>query len=236
MGDGLYGSNLRDMPMLARDRVRFVGERVAAVAAIDEDTAQTGTRPDRRGVRGDARRLRPRRGDAAGRARHPPRLQRLRRCHGDTGPRSLRRPAAAGDSPANIYTYAFGQTAATSSRGSPRPTCIIENTYYTQRQHQGYLEPQNCAVAIEHDWADQHLGRQQDAARHQDRDSPRRRRCRPEQGAGAPHLHRRRFRRQRRRRSCCRSATTSRRRRAARCAWSTNTWRSCWPATRATPR
>ena len=36
----LYGANLRDMPMLARGVVRFVGERVAAVAAEDEDTAQ----------------------------------------------------------------------------------------------------------------------------------------------------------------------------------------------------
>ena len=40
VGDGLYGRNLKDMPVLARDRVRFIGERVAAVAADDEDTAQ----------------------------------------------------------------------------------------------------------------------------------------------------------------------------------------------------
>ncbi len=41
VGSGLYGSNLKDMPILARERVRFVGERVAAVAAVDEDTAQS---------------------------------------------------------------------------------------------------------------------------------------------------------------------------------------------------
>src|SRR4051812_4124359 len=40
MDAGLYGSTLRDMPVLARGVVRFAGERVAAVAAIDEDTAQ----------------------------------------------------------------------------------------------------------------------------------------------------------------------------------------------------
>src|ERR1044071_947689 len=40
VGEGLFGSNLRDLTVLARDRVRFIGERVAAVAAIDEDTAQ----------------------------------------------------------------------------------------------------------------------------------------------------------------------------------------------------
>ncbi|MGE0059053.1 MAG: xanthine dehydrogenase family protein molybdopterin-binding subunit [Dehalococcoidia bacterium] len=40
-GSGLYGRmSVRDVPPLARDRVRFFGERVAAVAAEDEDTAQ----------------------------------------------------------------------------------------------------------------------------------------------------------------------------------------------------
>src|SRR3990170_4186958 len=37
--DILLGLKLRDVPILARDRVRFVGEKVAAVAAVDEDTA-----------------------------------------------------------------------------------------------------------------------------------------------------------------------------------------------------
>src|SRR5256885_11369183 len=34
-----YGRRLFDVPVLAEDRVRFVGERVAAVAAEDRDTA-----------------------------------------------------------------------------------------------------------------------------------------------------------------------------------------------------
>ena len=36
----LYGRRLRDVPVLAQERVRFIGEPVAAVAAIDEDVAQ----------------------------------------------------------------------------------------------------------------------------------------------------------------------------------------------------
>src|SRR5512146_3117377 len=40
IGEGLYGSNLRDLPPLARGKVRYVGERIAAVAADDEDIAQ----------------------------------------------------------------------------------------------------------------------------------------------------------------------------------------------------
>src|SRR3954451_14118656 len=37
---GLIGRRLRDQPIVAGDRVRFVGERVAAVAAVDLDTAE----------------------------------------------------------------------------------------------------------------------------------------------------------------------------------------------------
>ncbi|MCH7593243.1 MAG: molybdopterin-dependent oxidoreductase [Chloroflexi bacterium] len=36
----LYGRLLRDIPVLAQDRVRFIGERVAAVAAEDPDIAE----------------------------------------------------------------------------------------------------------------------------------------------------------------------------------------------------
>ena len=36
----LVGSSLKDMPVLAQDRVRYVGEDVAAVAAIDADAAE----------------------------------------------------------------------------------------------------------------------------------------------------------------------------------------------------
>ena len=36
----LTGRTLADLPILARDRVRFVGDKVAAVGAIDKDTAE----------------------------------------------------------------------------------------------------------------------------------------------------------------------------------------------------
>jgi CO/xanthine dehydrogenase Mo-binding subunit len=38
--DILLGLKLRDLPILAREEVRFVGEKVAAVAAVDEETAR----------------------------------------------------------------------------------------------------------------------------------------------------------------------------------------------------
>ncbi len=37
----LYGKVYRDATVLAQERVRFIGEPVAAVAAVDEETAQT---------------------------------------------------------------------------------------------------------------------------------------------------------------------------------------------------
>src|ERR687883_581058 len=37
---GLFGSRMKDTPILAQDTVRYVGEPVAAVAAEDEDTAE----------------------------------------------------------------------------------------------------------------------------------------------------------------------------------------------------
>lgn len=38
--DCRVGRSMRDMPVLARERVRFVGEKVAAVAAEDQETAE----------------------------------------------------------------------------------------------------------------------------------------------------------------------------------------------------
>ncbi|HZD40018.1 MAG TPA: xanthine dehydrogenase family protein molybdopterin-binding subunit, partial [Terriglobales bacterium] len=38
--DILLGLKLRDLPLLAREQVRFVGEKIAAVAAVDEETAR----------------------------------------------------------------------------------------------------------------------------------------------------------------------------------------------------
>ena len=37
---GLIGKGLRDMPLLARDRVRYVGEKVAVIAADSREAAE----------------------------------------------------------------------------------------------------------------------------------------------------------------------------------------------------
>jgi CO/xanthine dehydrogenase Mo-binding subunit len=40
----IHGESIRDKPFLAQDKVRYIGEPVAAVAAVDEDTAQAAAR------------------------------------------------------------------------------------------------------------------------------------------------------------------------------------------------
>ncbi|HTM08942.1 MAG TPA: molybdopterin cofactor-binding domain-containing protein [Verrucomicrobiae bacterium] len=40
----IHGESIRDKPFLAQDKVRYIGEPVAAVAAVDEDTAEAAVR------------------------------------------------------------------------------------------------------------------------------------------------------------------------------------------------
>src|ERR1043165_440737 len=40
----IHGGSIRDKPFLAQDKVRYIGEPVAAVAAVDEDTAEAAVR------------------------------------------------------------------------------------------------------------------------------------------------------------------------------------------------
>src|SRR3954451_13391718 len=40
----IHGESIRDKPFLAQDKVRYIGEPIAAVAAVDEDTAEAAVR------------------------------------------------------------------------------------------------------------------------------------------------------------------------------------------------
>ncbi len=149
VGDGLYGSNLKDMPILAHDRVRFVGERVAAVAAIDEDTAQAALDlieveyEELPAVFDLEEAMQP-----GAPVIHPD----FNTYEGVTatpgpGPFGGLLPLK---TPSNVYT-SRSDDRGDLEKGFAEADLVIENTYYTQRQHQGYLEPQNCAVAIDPD-------------------------------------------------------------------------------------
>ena len=86
------------MPLLARDRVRFIGEKVAVVAAVDPDVAEEALALDRRGVRGSAGHHRPRRGARERRARRAREPRGVRRRAGRAAPpeRPVRAPLQAG--------------------------------------------------------------------------------------------------------------------------------------------
>jgi CO/xanthine dehydrogenase Mo-binding subunit len=131
-----YGRRLFDVPVLADERVRFVGERVAAVAAEDRDAAEEAlglidveyeelpaVLDLLQAVREDAPIL------------HP-------EVNGYLG---LPRPL---ENPSNVFvrdTWSKGSI----DRGFAEADLIVENTFSVPRQHQAYLEPHSCMVWID---------------------------------------------------------------------------------------
>ena len=124
-----WGRAIKDVPVLASDRVRFFGERVAAVAADDEDIAQQALDlieveyeelPAVFDVDRSDRRRRP---------RPAPRLRHVTPARGRS------------DKPTNAYSSAVNERGDVEA-GFADADIVVENTYTTQRVHQAYLEPQ----------------------------------------------------------------------------------------------
>jgi CO/xanthine dehydrogenase Mo-binding subunit len=131
-----YGRRLFDVPVLAEDRVRFVGERVAAVAAEDRDAAEEALvrieveYEELPAVFDPV--------DALGEDApilHP-------EVNGYIGlPRPLEHPS-------NAFVrdmWSKGDIEA----GFAQADLIIENTFTVPRQHQAYLETHSCLVWID---------------------------------------------------------------------------------------
>src|SRR3990172_1426291 len=151
VGGYLFGTTVRDMPVLARDRVRFSGERGGAVAAVDEDTAQQALElieveyeelpavfDPRAAMAAPAPLLHPEFNSYDGVLTGPP----------QPGVFMMGVPALR--APSNAYARR------SSERGEPDKAfagadLVVEHTYHTQRQHQGYLETQTCLVQIDAD-------------------------------------------------------------------------------------
>ena len=131
-----YGRRMHDVPVLAEDRVRFLGERVAAVAAEDRDTAEealllidveyeewTPVFDPMDALAEDAPLL------------HPE-VNRYRGL-----PRQL-------EAPSNAFVrdqWGRGEV----ELGFSQSEIIVENTFTVPRQHQGYLETHSCLVWID---------------------------------------------------------------------------------------
>ncbi|MGH2588030.1 MAG: xanthine dehydrogenase family protein molybdopterin-binding subunit [Dehalococcoidia bacterium] len=137
----LFGRALKDVPILSRDRVRHAGERVAAVAADDEDIAQQALDL----IEVEYEELPAVFDVVEAAAEEAPLL------HPDynsyTG---IRRPL---DTPSNAYHRTHFEKGDV-TKGFAEADAVIENTYRTQMQHAGYLEPQAVIV-----WNDTASGR-----------------------------------------------------------------------------
>jgi CO/xanthine dehydrogenase Mo-binding subunit len=133
---GLWGRAVMDVPVLAYDRVRFFGERVAAVAANDADLAQRAldlieveyeelpaVLEPLEALKADAPILHPDFNTYVG------------------FPQKMKQPA-------NAY-HATSFDKGDLERGFAESDLIIEHTYVTQRVHQGYIEPQAVLVNID---------------------------------------------------------------------------------------
>jgi CO/xanthine dehydrogenase Mo-binding subunit len=136
--DQLVGRMLRDMPVLARDVVRFAGQKVAAVAAEDDDIAQealnlieveyeelTPVLDPLEALRPDAPVLHPNfmsyrgRGRMEGPQEHP-----------------------------NITSHSAWKRGEV-ELGFSEAEYVFEHTFRTQHQHQAYIEPHACVVHLD---------------------------------------------------------------------------------------
>jgi carbon-monoxide dehydrogenase large subunit len=132
----LTGRTLSDLPVLARDRVRFVGDKVAAVAAVDKDTAE------------EALSLIDFEYEELAAVFDP--LEALKEgaplLHPDYA--SYVAPETKAPELHNVQSVLRAKKGdvETGFRESER---IFEHSYRTQMVHQGYIEPYACAVDID---------------------------------------------------------------------------------------
>ena len=127
----LYGRRLRDVPALAHERVRFAGERVAAVAASDAETAQRAVDLIDVVYEELPAVLEPEDALADGAPLLHPDVQTY---HGLPAP--LPQPTNA------FVSDVWGR--GDPERGFAEADLVVEGVYTTQRAHQAYLEPHSC--------------------------------------------------------------------------------------------
>ena len=132
----LIGAVLQDMPVLAQDRVRYVGEDIAAVAAVDTDTAEEAIHlidvdyEELPAVFDPLEAIKP---DAP--VLHP-------EYESYQGPKT-KAPALK-----NIQTLVRASKGDI-ERGFAESDEIFENSFRTQLVHQGYLEPYAITVEVD---------------------------------------------------------------------------------------
>lgn len=136
--DVLTGRRLRDMPMLAQDRVRFIGEKVAVVAAVERDVAEEAAQL----IEVEYEPLTPVFDPLAAITEGAPELhERLAEYQG---------LPKIGTPPKNTYSHedwVMGDV----ERGFREADRVFEDRFATQHVHQTYLEPHSSVVSIDRD-------------------------------------------------------------------------------------
>jgi len=127
-----------DVPVLAWDKVRFVGDRVAAVVADDPDTAERAV--DLIDVEYEELP-----------AVFDP-IEAMRDLAPLVHPEVMTYPGLPEplDRPSNVFSRER-KTRGDVDAGFAEADLIVENTYTVQRTHQAYLEPHNCVVWVDGD-------------------------------------------------------------------------------------
>jgi CO/xanthine dehydrogenase Mo-binding subunit len=134
---GPWGRAIKDVPVLAKDRVRFIGERVAAVAADDEDVAEEALNL----IDVEYEEL-------------PAVFDTLEAIEEGAPLLHPDYPSYMGARPLEKVTNAY--SSAVNEKGDleagfAEADLVIENTYTLSRQHQAYLESQSVAINVEND-------------------------------------------------------------------------------------
>jgi CO/xanthine dehydrogenase Mo-binding subunit len=138
LGGRRYGRSIADVPVLAQDRVRYVGDPVVAAAAADRDTAEealtlidveyaelTAVFDPREAMQPGAPILHPAYASYHGANRDLP------------------------DVP-NVCSYVL-KSKGDVEQGFREADLVLEHTYSTPMQHQGYIEPHSCLVSAQPD-------------------------------------------------------------------------------------
>ena len=134
--DSLVGRRLRDMPVLARDVVRFVGEKVAAVAAETEEAAEEAlllidVEYEELPAVFDAHEAM----EPGAPALHPEL----------SGYEGLPQPESDINNVFAHITWGQGDV----DEGFAEADLVFEHTFNAQLMHQAYIEPHACVVSVE---------------------------------------------------------------------------------------
>ncbi len=136
--DRRVGRLLRDCPVLARDKALFVGDKVAAVAAVDPDTAEEALLL----IDVEYEELPPVFDPIEAMTEAAPTLHEAMAAYP-----GLPQPASTINNVFAHNVWSKGEI----ERGFAESDLVFEHTFNTQLMHQGYLEPHACVVHIDAD-------------------------------------------------------------------------------------